>query len=351
MKKLMVVLLIAFSANLSVSAANNDEWWEYTMQMDGMEGFSVPPQKDCYRKNQIAPSGGNDCTSSNMKQNGSKFSSDYSCKDGSSGRIEGSQTGSTSNVKITSKSPQGESMSMTSKGKKVGSCNWATDSSEAKACAGLNQSVASTKADLKKECESALKNDDFQAFLGGESTDASINLTGKKCGGNIASGCVEQRPKMCSKVQGYLKETSGNDNGFKKVMGGKSGVDLTKQCGLDTAMATKNFCSAKMKAAKDYQNDIVSFCEADAKALFAQHCAGRDYTAQSDSGYGTICRAYGKGGNAGRSYSGDSKNSGTSASGSNSSGTSGSSPSPSPSPGPGGGALEKAKKLKDLFGF
>jgi len=338
MKKSVFALLAASFLAINAQAANNDEWWEYSMEMEGMGGISMPAQKDCYRKDNIVPSGGggDDCTQSNVKHSGNKFSANFSCKDGTTGRMEGSSTGSESSFKMTSKSAKGETMTMTSKGKKVGSCNWETDSSEAKACAGMNKAVATNKADIKKECETALKNNDFSRFIGGTTTGASADLAGKKCGGNIDTGCSEQRPKMCTKITGFLKETSGNNNGFKKVMEDNAGVELTKQCNIDTAPPTKQFCSDKMKDAKNYQGDIVKFCESDAKALYAQHCAGRDYTAQMDSGYGGICSSYGKP---------------SSASGQDSANTSSSSGDASKGTNPIGGAVKGVKKLKDVFGF
>ncbi|HOY71164.1 MAG TPA: DUF3617 family protein [Methylotenera sp.] len=338
MKKSVFALLAASFLAINAQAANNDEWWEYSMEMEGMGGISMPAQKDCYRKDNIVPSGGggDDCTQSNVKHSGNKFSANFSCKDGTTGRMEGSSTGSESSFKMTSKSAKGETMTMTSKGKKVGSCNWETDSSEAKACAGMNKAVATNKADIKKECETALKNNDFSRFIGGTTTGASADLAGKKCGGNIDTGCSEQRPKMCTKITGFLKETSGNNNGFKKVMEDNAGVELTKQCNIDTAPPTKQFCSDKMKDAKNYQGDIVKFCESDAKALYAQHCAGRDYTAQMDSGYGGICSSYGKP---------------SSASGQDSANTSSSSGDASKGTNPIEGAVKGVKKLKDVFGF
>jgi hypothetical protein len=341
MKKSIIGLLIAMGICTSAIAANNDEWWEYSTEMEGMGGISMPAQKDCYRKDNIVPSGGEDCTSSNMKQSGNKYSADFSCKDGTTGHIEGSQSGKESTFKMTSKS-KGESFSMTQKGKMLGSCNWATDSNEAKACGTMNKSVASNKAEIKKECDSALKNDDFSRFLVGTSSDASVNLAGKKCGGSIDSGCSEQRPKMCAKIKDtLLKDVSGDTNGFKKVMDNKSGVDLAKSCNVDTGPATKQFCSNKMKDATRYQGDIVKFCESDAKALYALHCAGRDYTAQKDGGYGTICSSYGKP---------------SAASGQESANTSGDSSSNSGDPTKGttnpiDGAVKGVKKLKDVFGF
>lgn len=341
MKKSILALLVGMGISLNANAVNNDEWWEYSMEMEGMGGISMPAQKDCYRKDNIVPSGGGeDCTQSNVKHSGNKFSADFSCKDGTSGHMEGMKSGSESSFKMTSKSAKGEVMTMTSKGKKVGGCNWETDSQEAKACAGLNKSVATNKADMKKECEAALKNNEFSRFLGGTTTGVNANLAGKKCGGNIDTGCTEQRPKMYAKISTLLKETSGNANGFKKVMEDKAGVELAKQGNIDTAPAVKQFCADKMKDTKNYQSDIVKFCESDAKALFAQHCAGRDYTAQMDSGYGGICGAYGKGSSASGQDSGSSTDS-----------TSSSSGEPSKSASPIDGAVKGVKKLKDVFGF
>ncbi len=329
---------------LLANAANNDEWWEYTMTMDGMGDMTLPAQKDCYRKDNIIPSSGDDCTNSNTKNKGNKFSTDFSCKDGSSGHIDGMHSGSESSMKMTMKSAKGETSTMTSKGKKVGSCNWETDSSEAKACAQLNQSVSSAKTDIKKDCEAAVQDDKFDYFLAGATSEnASANLAGKKCGGTVNSGCVEQRPKMCAKIQNtYLKDVTGEASGFKRVMGSKAGFDLAKVCKADTASASKQFCANRVKDVKGNpgnQDDIVKYCESDAKALFAKHCAGRDYTAQNHGGYSSICNPARKDGEqveGGAASQPSATGSGDSNKGSVS---------------PVEGAVKGAKKLKDLFGF
>jgi hypothetical protein len=152
MTKSIIGMLVAMGICTSAIAANNDEWWEYSTEMDGMGGISMPAQKDCYRKDNIVPSGGgeDDCSQSNVKQRGNKFSADFACKDGTKGHMEGSQTGDTSSFKVDMKDKTGQSMTMTQKGKKLGSCNWETDSNEAKFCASLNKSVASSNADNKK---------------------------------------------------------------------------------------------------------------------------------------------------------------------------------------------------------
>jgi hypothetical protein len=308
-----------------------------------MEGMTIPPQKDCYRKDNIIPAGGDDCTNSNTKNSGNKFSTDFSCKDGSSGHIEGMKSGSESSTKMTIKSPNGETSTMSSKGKKVGSCNWETDSNEAKMCAGLNQSVANTKADIKKNCEAALREDSFAAFLDGTTSSANANLAGKKCGGSVNTGCPDERPKMCAKIQNtLLKDVSGVANGFKKVAGDKAGVDLAKVCKIEIGSATKQFCANRTQEAKGnsgYQDDIIKYCESDAKALFAKHCAGRDYTAQNYGGYGNICRPTRKDGE--QVQGSESSQAGTNSSGDSSKGT----------VSPVEGAVKGAKKLKDLFGF
>lgn len=336
--KCLLVALLGLMPLLA-NAANNDEWWEYSMQMEGM---TIPPQKDCYRKDNVIPSSGDDCTNSNTKNRGNKFSTDFSCKDGSSGHIEGMNSGSEAAVKMTIKSPNGETSTMSSKGKKVGSCNWETDSSEAKACASLNQSVATSKADMKKSCEAALKDDKFEAFLGGTTGNASANMAGKKCGGTLNSGCPEEHPKMCAKIQNtFLKDVTGEANGYKKVVGSKSGVELAKVCKIDTGSATKQFCANRMKEAHGNlgnQDDIVKYCESDAKDLYAKHCAGRDYTAQNYGGYSNICRPTRKDG---EQVQGSTPSQTGTSGGDSSKGT----------VSPVEGAVKGAKKLKDLFGF
>jgi hypothetical protein len=44
---------------------------------------------------------------------------------------------------------------------------------------------------------------------------------------------------------------------------------------------------------------VGEFCPAEAKAIAAQHCAGRDYTAAMESEYKAVCRRYARAGGAG----------------------------------------------------
>jgi hypothetical protein len=193
---------------------------------------------------------------------------------------------------------------------------------------------------IKKFCEEALKKDDFYAFLmEGSTGDASANLAGKKCGGNVTGGCKEQRPKMCSKISSYLKDTSGEAKDYKKVARDKSGATLAKECNSgEFAAATKRYCSDNaLKAPIKSGGDAYEFCNEEATALAAKHCPGRDYTAESTGPYGQLCR---RPGSTGSDTSSDGSSNSSSGSADKSKGTN-----------PIDGAVKGVKKLKDVFGF
>lgn len=356
--RLMTINVLILSPQ--INAADNGELWELSMSFDGagMSGMALPPTRECLPPNKAtdpeqAMKGQDNCSVSDYKVSGNKSSWKFKCtgNEPMTGRAEmlGSATDYT--MTINANTARGETK-MLSKGKKVGSCNYATDSSAAKFCNQMNQSMAEMKKQQTAECKQALEKNRYESFLKAEGMQAA-GPEDKTCGGKIDGYCSELKPKMCEKLGKTVRDFSSKD-GYMAVYRDRSGVKLAGECGLAWESVSRDFCG-KQLADKNYDN-LAYFCEAEAKPLFEKYCVGRDYTAQMDSPYRAICSKFGKrnrgaaetgdsadmpqAGNAGGTVNNNGAGQGTFAG--DGQGSAGS---------PAKYVLEGAKKLKDLFGF
>lgn len=104
------------------------------------------------------------------------------------------------------------------------------------------------------------------------------------------SPCKGQKPEFCNRVstmaQG-MRTPAGYRAGLQKRGDWSS---LMSACGQDPAAVTREACAGSVRA-KQYDFTI-QHCEAESKALAAQHCEGVDYTAAMSSEYAAICRQY-----------------------------------------------------------
>ncbi len=97
--------------------------------------------------------------------------------------------------------------------------------------------------------------------------------------------CRDQKPLFCTKVKAAAEASK---DPYKYRIPGPEWVESTKACGIDAAAITRAACQRGL----DNRNwtFVNAQCPADAKALAAQHCAGRSYTAMMQSEYAEICR-------------------------------------------------------------
>jgi len=357
MKKNCLSIIRASSFALSllagsvVMAANNDVLWESTMSIEGMDmaGMGMPSQKICMRNGKAvdakdAMKGQEDCTTSDLKVSGNKSSWKFKCSGANpmTGTAEMTSSPNEYTMKMKSHSSEGD-MNMVTTGKKIGTCNYDTDSAEAKACGSVNQSVGDIKKKQAEQCKSDFDANNYASFLKRDAANSSMKIGDKTCGGNIDNSCSELQPKMCQKVSKLMNRF---DDGYKEVAANQGARKLAGECGLPWEKTTKAFCGKQLKD-KSYDN-VAEFCEADARPLYEKNCVGRDYTAQTMSPYRAICSKFGKGRPAA-----DSVSSSTNASSGNS-GTSTSTTSGNPDAdkaNPAKAILDGAKSLKDKFGF
>ena len=297
MKELLSgMVLLAVVSSASVWAAGNDELWEIStkMEMEGMP-FAMPGQtsKVCMQKghekdpnNAVPKDKDQNCTMSEVKTSGNKSSWKMKCdgKDPMTGSGEMTYGNGTYSGKMKMHSKDGD-MTMAYDGKRVGSCNYETDSPQAKMNTMIKKNQDEQNKQLAKECKEALDDNRHSQFLKPDCSWAKDTASKKMC---AQMACADMRPQMCDR----LSRGMSSSDGYKDIAGNNAARKLAGECGLPFEKTTREFCRKQLEA-KSYE-DVAQYCEKEARPLFDKHCAGRDYTAAMDSGYGPICRRFGK---------------------------------------------------------
>lgn len=297
MKKILsVIVLLGLINSAFVWAAGSDELWEVStkMEMAGMP-FAMPGQtsKVCMQKghekdpnNAVPKNKDQDCKMSESKVSGNKSSWKMKCegKNPMTGSGEMTYGDGKYSGKMKMHSKDGD-MTMAYDGKRIGSCNYETDSPQAKMNAMLKQSEADQAKAQAKECKEALDDNRYSKFLKPDCAWATDAGSKKMC---AQMSCPDLKPQMCDR----LSKGMGSSDGYKKIAGNEEAGKLIKECGLPFEKTTREFCRKQLDS-KNYE-DLAQYCEKEARPLFDKNCAGRDYTAAMDSGYGPICRRFGK---------------------------------------------------------
>lgn len=286
-------------SSATVLAAGSDELWEVStkMEMAGMP-FAMPGQtsKVCMQKghekdpnNAVPKNKDQDCEITESKVSGNKSSWKMKCsgKNPMTGSGEMIYGDGKYSGKMKMHSNDGD-MTMAYDGKRVGTCNYATDGPQAQGNAMMKQmeaQQAKSQAEQAKQCKDALDDNQYSKFLKQDCSWANDAGSKKMC---AQMSCTDLKPQMCDRLS---KKIDDSDN-YKDVAANKEARKLIKECGLPFEKATKGFCRKQLDS-KNYE-DLAQYCEKEARPLYDKHCAGRDYTAAMDSGYGPICRRFGK---------------------------------------------------------
>jgi hypothetical protein len=105
-----------------------------------------------------------------------------------------------------------------------------------------------------------------------------------------ASPCKAQKPEFCARVE-RLAQDMRDPQVYRTTVRQRSDWTMMMQaCGQNGAAVTSAACQRSI-GARDFAF-TAEFCEADARALAAQHCTGRDYTAIMSSEYAPLCRRF-----------------------------------------------------------
>ena len=323
-KALLVFLVMLLP--MFVNAATGELW---DVKMTGM-GLDMPSTQVCMAKDKITEKdvkAGDDCRTTNFKSLGARHVKfNFSCKDGTTGDAD-LQGDAKSFKQVMNMVSSGEKMTMNSEGKNTG-----------KACdpdAGKKQMDAA----MAKACE-----------------DESKKMTGYPMfyPSQGESFCGKYKAAYCSTVKSTASKMDGNAKVFKEnAFGHGLGAEYTdatgnwqkavKACGAGNADSIqKNACNDGIKTANWEAARFI--CKAEVDAIAARECSGkRNYTSNPiKKEYAGLCGGVSSADSGGRNYS-----SATSSSGAAGSTT----PSGNSGTGAGGAVLEKAKNLKDLFGF
>lgn len=318
----------------SVLAAGNDELWEMTTKMD-MMGMSMPGgmQKTCMKKESGYQPGKSEqnknCEMVDVKVSGNTTKWKMRCtgENAMDGSGEMTRTADTMNGTVKMSMKRGEMVQVIS-GKRVGTCNYETEGPQAQGNAQMKQYQAQMDNSKAESCKSAMDHNDYVAFLPNdpESTVAiacskKMSVKEKQACEQMFS-CAETKPQMCNKLSSDLgnvdsfvriagngkalklmKECNlkacdrlpnymGSDDSFKQIADSKAARKLVNECGPQFEKNTREFCRKKLDSKNYY--DLAQYCEKEARPLYDKNCAGRDYTAAMDSGYGPICSRFGK---------------------------------------------------------
>lgn len=335
------MMWLAVMGSATVLAAGNDELWEVSTKMDmvGMP-FSMPGQtsKVCMQKghekdpNNAVPKDKNqNCKMSDVKVSGNKSSWKIACtgKDPMTGSGEMTYGEGKYSGKMQMHSKDGD-MNMAYEGKRIGSCDYATDSPQAKMNAMLQQNEAEQAKEHAKECKNALDDNEYSRFLKPDCSWAPDAASKKIC---EQAACSELKPQMCDRIGKKI----GDADSYKDVAANKEARKLINECKLPFEKATRNYCRKQLDA-KNYA-DLAQFCEKEARPLYDKNCAGRDYTAAMDSKFAPICRRFGKWKNHEDENAGDSRE------------ASGAKKSDSDKDSATNKIMDGAKSLKGLFNF
>jgi Protein of unknown function (DUF3617) len=297
MKNIMLGLVwLGAMSSATVLAAGSDELWEVStkMEMPGMP-FAMPAQtqKICMQKghendpnNAVPKNKEQDCKMSDVKISGNKSSWKMKCdgKEPMTGEGEITRGKDSYTGKMNMHTKDGD-MTMAYSGKKVGSCDYATDSPQAKMTAMLQKNEAEQAKEQANECKAALQENRYKQFLKPDCSWAKDPASKKIC---AQTSCPDVRPQMCSKLSGDLE----SDDGYTNVAGDEYARKLAIECGLPFEKATRTYCGKQLKS-KNYEN-LAKFCEKEARPLYEKNCVGRDYTTAMNGGFGPICSRFGK---------------------------------------------------------
>jgi hypothetical protein len=301
----MIRTSIALSAALALAAPpvlaqGKDDLWDVKteMSMPGMpagipgmaQTLQVCADKDPKKAATQRPDM-QDCKIGDYKQSGNRVTMTVTCPQGTA-TIEQTYNAARTEYKsvMKMKTNDGE-MTMSSTGRKVGSCDAAQASQrqDEKMAAIQRQSsqaqaqMAATDDSQVKQCASALASMNAQGFgIYGQCTTQkeicdsmrehpAYQRSAKACPANVAEYC-----KHYSTMEGFLK-AKGDENG-------------ARMCGVSREEVRASHCPS---AAKTENLDYLGrFCLAEAKPIAQQHCVGRSFTSQVRDKYSDFCTAY-----------------------------------------------------------
>jgi hypothetical protein len=255
----------------SVSGQEPGNLWEVTTSMEG-GGMKMPgrTQQVCAPVNAEGPeamSGGDSrCQMTDIQRSPGRFTYKVQCPDGS-GTGEMTYQGTDSYTQVMTMTMDGETMRMSTQGKRIGSCD---ASKVKKQIAGIQAQAA---AGMAQACGSVV-----EQMVPGQ-------LASLECG-------PEYRKQLCDRF--------GSRDGFRAVaarqpMGNPmmdSGTlpEVAEFCGVQAEQVRERLCNDANKA--DDLDFIGAQCPALAQPIAQRECAGRGFTTPPAEKYRDFCSSY-----------------------------------------------------------
>lgn len=309
-RKHVALVVIALGASLvalgASSQAGSGSRFRVTSKME-MAGFSMPGQTHevCGPKNgnaqSLVPKQDN-CRVENYRASGNKVNFDMVCtgKDAMTGSGELEMLGADGYRGKMRATVEGQQMLMSFEGKRIGDCNYATESPKAKADAMIGKSCAEMLAQPAAAVISG-----GSMFVGPEAM------------------CAAKKPQFCSKITPLSSDLAFlRSNKQLEDLSAQQGASMQGRnvwesfagCGLPRATVISKAC-AKADASNDYDfigdmcptliagacskadpnraaDFLIDRCAARADGLAKQHCTSRSFTAGFEGPYGAFCNRY-----------------------------------------------------------
>ncbi len=287
------------------AAQTTGELWEISSQMNipGMPaGMGAQTQRVCQgddpERSAAQSKDRQNCKVKDKKQTATRTTVTMSCKDGTmtvDQQYNAARTEFKGSMKMTGK--DGE-MTISTVGRKVGTCNVQEAKREREEKVGAMKkqaeaNIAQARAQQKGDTDRQLK----ECATGADSMEfARLGIYGrcyrkgdKDCKGmvdglsqvspELVKGCTAKAAEYCKRFQ--------TQEGFLKAKGDEAAA---KGCGVSTASIKAAQCP---RAAQSGSLAFLgAFCPVEAKPIAQEHCAGRDYTSKTGGKYAVFCQSY-----------------------------------------------------------
>lgn len=278
-----LVALVLFLSSLPAVAEGTDEQWEITtkMEMKGMP-MAMPAMTNqaCLPKNRksnedlIPKDKNSDCKMSDVKQSGNKMTFKMSCTGKQAmtgeGEIEHNADNYRGKMHIVG-NMEGQPVDMTQNfsGKRIGSCTY---EDQGKKMLAMQEKMT---ADM---CKQSIDKLEWRVFSNDPTWSEQFAV------------CKPYKKDFCARVTKVSTDMRKLD-GFKKYTNDhRDWKDLFATCDIASDKLVVEVCKQAVDV-KDWEI-VADNCPVEAKALAAEHCAGRDYTAMMSGTYGGLCQRY-----------------------------------------------------------
>lgn len=280
--------------------ADTGELWEVTTQMNmaGLPaGMGASTSRVCNetgdpRKQAEAGDRQKKCKVSDFKQSGNKVSMTLTCPEGTAvmeHTYNAAHTEYQGSMKMTMR--DGNPMTMSMSGRKVGSCDAAQakrerDEKVAAAKRGSAEAQAAVAANEKMQRDNCAKAPAAMSLgmLGiygqcGAMAGGCESMLKNESTHATATACMANRADLCKRYQ--------TPEGFLKADGAE---EIARECKVSRDGLIAAHCPRAAKA--ENLAYLGRFCPEQAKPIAEQHCVGRGYTSAQQDKYSDFCSRY-----------------------------------------------------------